>query len=34
MLGVRLHLLLAGARFDLATRTASPGTLARAANAS
>ena len=29
MLGVRLHLLVAGARFDLATRTASPGTLAR-----
>jgi cyanophycinase len=31
MLGVRLHLLVAGARFDLATRQASPGTLARAA---
>jgi len=30
MLGVRLHLLVAGARFDLATRQASPGTLARA----
>jgi cyanophycinase len=29
MLGVRLHLLVAGARFDLATRQASPGTLAR-----
>jgi cyanophycinase len=30
MLGVRLHLLVAGARFDLQTRIASPGTLARA----
>lgn len=29
MLGVRLHLLVAGARFDLSTRRASPGTLAR-----
>ncbi len=34
MLGVRLHLLVAGARFDLHTRTASPGTLARATAAS
>lgn len=29
MLGVRLHLLVAGARFDLQTRCASPGALAR-----
>jgi cyanophycinase len=31
MLGVRLHLLVAGAQFDLGTRRASPGVLARAA---
>jgi hypothetical protein len=28
MLGLRLHLLVAGASFDLASRTASAGTLA------
>jgi cyanophycinase len=31
MLGVRLHLLVAGAQFDLGTRRASPGALARTA---
>ncbi|HCH0557073.1 TPA: cyanophycinase, partial [Pseudomonas aeruginosa] len=30
MLGLKMHLLLAGATYNLATRTASPGTLARA----
>jgi hypothetical protein len=29
MLGLKMHLLLAGATYNLATRTASPGTLAR-----